>query len=592
MKKPLLVSLLLLTTACTQQQLQESPDCAGQFVTIAQIQGNSHTSPLLGQHIITKGVVAGQIYAGTSAAAVVLQSHVPDGDKTTSEGILLPLADSGTYQQGQLIQVNATVAEQDGMTVLTEVSDIRQCAANLPVSPLEVTLPLADYPDWEALEGRWLRFPQQLVINDTYPLSRYGEIMLADERLWQATEVMEPGDNARKYNEANELRSFWLDDGLWQQNPDPILYPSGELTAQNTLRTGDQIRQVEGFLIQDKRGYKLVPTKTPEFITANPRPKNPPAKAVHQLRVASFNLLNFFTGQDPAQPFPTRRGASDQQELERQQQKLLSALSAMDADIIGLLEVENNGYDNHSALATLVTALNKQAGYQQYAFVQPQQTLGNDAIKVAMIYRPAAVKASGQAAINDKAPFGQGSRPPLAQTFTHLSSGENITVSINHFKSKGSCPKGKSANADQGDGQACWNAARTEAATALAQWLNSQPTGVNTDKQLIIGDLNAYRQEDPIRQLQQSGWHYLSNAGERQYSYVFRGRTGSLDHALATPALAAQLQHILHWAINADEPAILDYNLEYKSVHQQQSLYAPDPYRSSDHDPLIITFSF
>jgi predicted extracellular nuclease len=73
---------------------------------------------------------------------------------------------------------------------------------------------------------------------------------------------------------------------------------------------------------------------------------------------------------------------------------------------------------------------------------------------------------------------------------------------------------------------------------------------------------------------------------------VYRGRTGSLDHALASPALAAQLHSMQHWAINADEPVLLDYNVEFKSDSLQQQLYAPTPYRSSDHDPLIATFQF
>ncbi|MBU2205781.1 MAG: nuclease, partial [Gammaproteobacteria bacterium] len=99
-----------------------------------------------------------------------------------------------------------------------------------------------------------------------------------------------------------------------------------------------------------------------------------------------------------------------------------------------------------------------------------------------------------------------------------------------------------------------------------------------------------YRMEDPIRALQQRDWRYLGAEGDTAYSYVYRGRTGSLDHALASPALASKLTTMQHWAINADEPTLLDYNVEFKSTAQQQLLYAPTPYRSSDHDPLIATF--
>jgi predicted extracellular nuclease len=115
---------------------------------------------------------------------------------------------------------------------------------------------------------------------------------------------------------------------------------------------------------------------------------------------------------------------------------------------------------------------------------------------------------------------------------------------------------------------------------------------VTTDKQIILGDLNAYRMEDPIQALQQQNWQYLQAADGLHYSYVFRGRTGSLDHALASPALAKQLSSMQHWAINADEPVIMDYNTEFKKPSQKQLLFAPSPYRSSDHDPLLATFVF
>ena len=301
-------------------------------------------------------------------------------------------------------------------------------------------------------------------------------------------------------------------------------------------------------------------------------------------------MLNYFNGEGQSPAFPTRRGASSAAEFARQQAKTVAALAALDADVIGLLEVENNGYSTKGALAQLTAALNKVAS-KPYRFIITTEQPGSDAIKVALLYRPSSVNVEGKAAMLLAKPFDWGSRPPLAQSFRHLASNELVTVSINHFKSKGSCPKDAAdVNAEQNDGQACWNTLRTQSAKALSDWLHSQPTGVTTDKQIILGDLNAYRMEDPIRALQQRDWRYLGAEGDTAYSYVYRGRTGSLDHALASPALASKLTTMQHWAINADEPVLLDYNVEFKSTAQQQLLYAPTPYRSSDHDPLIATF--
>ena len=267
-------------------------------------------------------------------------------------------------------------------------------------------------------------------------------------------------------------------------------------------------------------------------------------------------------------------------------------LAALDADVIGLLEVENNGYSTKGALAQLTAALNKGAS-KPYRFIITTEQPGSDAIKVALLYRPSSVNVEGKAAMLLAKPFDWGSRPPLAQSFRHLASNELVTVSINHFKSKGSCPKDAAdVNAEQNDGQACWNTLRTQSAKALSDWLHSQPTGVTTDKQIILGDLNAYRMEAPLQYLEQNGWQHLAPKDAVHSSFVYRGRSGTLDHALASPQLKAKLQQFQHWGINADEPAVLDYNTEFKSKAQQQSLYAPDPFRSSDHDPVLIDFKF
>jgi hypothetical protein len=109
---------------------------------------------------------------------------------------------------------------------------------------------------------------------------------------------------------------------------------------------------------------------------------------------------------------------------------------------------------------------------------------------------------------------------------------------------------------------------------------------------LIIGDLNAYAMEDPITALKEHGYTDLIQeyVGSTAYSYVYKGETGYLDHALATASMAAQVTGMTGWHINADEPRVLDYNTEYKSDAQVDSLYSADAYRSSDHDPVLIAF--
>jgi predicted extracellular nuclease len=566
--------------------------------TIAAIQGDAKQSPLLNKTVSTSGVVIAVLYPDSKAAGVLIQSLTADSNPKTSEALLI--ADKElvqTTKPGQQVQVKGKVTELNGMTALVGVTS-SVCGQQDAPKPVTAKLPVQSRQDWEALEGQYLSFPQQLVVNDSYGLSRYGEVLLADKRLWVATELHRPGKAATSFEQQQRLGELTLDDGIFKQNPDPVIFPDGNLSAKNTVRIGDTVKNLQGYLIETKQGYRLVAAQVLDFAASNARTEAPKAKAADQIRVASFNVLNFFTGETAANPFPTRRGATNANELQRQQAKMIAALSRMDADVIGLLEVENNGFEERSALATIVRELNKALGEERYAFVKPESSQGNDAIKVAIIYNQQKVTETGKAAVTAEGPFAYGSRAPLAQSFKAKTASTAFTVSINHFKSKGSCPEQQTsaldkANSDNRDGQGCWNQSRVEAAKALTAWLQTQPTGVNTPHQLVIGDLNAYRQEDPVYALEQAGWVHLAPAGEAgHYSYVYKGRTGSLDHALASKSMAKQLTQFQHWNINADEPAVLDYNTEFKSKAQQQNLYAPDPFRSSDHDPVLIDFKF
>jgi predicted extracellular nuclease len=107
---------------------------------------------------------------------------------------------------------------------------------------------------------------------------------------------------------------------------------------------------------------------------------------------------------------------------------------------------------------------------------------------------------------------------------------------------------------------------------------------------LLLGDFNAYLEEDPLRALEQAGFKNLLRRlpEEDRYSYVYKGESGALDHALATPGLDAAVSGVGIWHINADESPLLDYNLEFKTTDR----FRPDPFRSSDHDPVLVGLRF
>jgi predicted extracellular nuclease len=257
----------------------------------------------------------------------------------------------------------------------------------------------------------------------------------------------------------------------------------------------------------------------------------------------------------------------------------------LDADVVGLVELENNA---DASLSTIVDALNTAVGSADYTYVDTG-TIHDDAIKTGFIYRTTTVSTSGGFAILDRNVDSRyndaRNRPALAQTFTVNATGATLTVVVNHFKSKGSsCDADGDSNL--GDGQGNCNITRTNAAAALADWIGTDPTASGDTDFLVIGDLNTYTREDPLAALESAGFTSLLGSTADPYSYIFDGQAGALDHAIATPSLVPQVAETRVWHINADEPPLLDYNLE--NGRDPALFDANSPYRASDHDPIII----
>jgi hypothetical protein len=434
-----------------------------------------------------------------------------------------------------------------------------------------------------------VQYTQTLTATEVFNLGRFGEVSLSGAgRLYTPTAVAAPGAPAQAVLAQNNRSRIILDDANNTQNLDPTRYPQGGLSATNTLRVGDTLDGLTGILEFRFSAYRIQPVGPVEFTGTNLRTPAP-ADVGGNLKVGSFNVLNYFNGDGLGGGFPTSRGAESQFELDRQQAKIVSALTAIDADIFGLMEIENDGGANN-ALAQLVGALNAATAPGTYAYIDTG-VIGTDAIKVALIYKAAAAMPLGDWKIITSAVdprFDETrSRPALAQTFRHLGSGEALTVVVNHLKSKGSACAG---DPDTGDGSGNCNGTRTLAAAALADWLATDPTGSGDSDVLIIGDLNSYTFETPITTLVSAGYTNLVRkyGGLTAYSYVFQGESGYLDHALATSSLEAQVSGATEWHINPDEPTVLDYNVNFKSANHVITLYDDGPYRASDHDPVIV----
>jgi len=554
--------------------------------TIAQVQGSTDTSPFVGQTVTVEGIVVADFQATGGQSGFYLQDPTGDGNPVTSEGVFV-YSTATDVSVGQRVRVTAPVSEYMGLTELSTstAANVVVCGADTPIAPTLVTLPETTDGELERYEGMLITISQTLTVDQNYFLGRYGQLTLsANGRLYNPTNGNDAG-TAAEIAAGNAKRIIFLDDASAAQNPNPIPYVYG---IDPTVRPGDVITTVTGALDfgpinsnTSLRDYRIQPLAAPTFVTGNPRPAAPAALAGN-LKVATFNVLNYFNGPT----FPTSRGATTAAEFARQRAKIINAIATMDADVVGLMEIENDGIGADSAIQDLVNGLNAKLGAGTYDFVK-KDSIGTDEIRVALIYQPASVSLVGAAQEFQVSAGGYTNlfdRPPLAQTFSvNAAPSQHFVMIVNHFKSKG-CP-GSGADADQGDLQGCYNAKRTVQAQEMVKIVNT--IKASEPNVLVVGDLNAYSQEDPIKTLEAGGLVNVTTAripAAERYSYVFDGQSGELDHIMATASLNALAPAATIWHINADEPSVIDYNTEFKNP----DLYTDSAYRASDHDPVIL----
>lgn len=601
-------------------QVVEPPlscDDASVITFIHDIQGIGLSSPLVGSTVVIDGVVVGDFQNNASADngdlnGFYVQEEDADADANTitSEGIFVFAPGADDVSTGDHVRVRGDVAEfstSGGASLMTELSNVTVAlcttAAPMPTAT-EVSFPVNAVTDLESYEGMLVTFPQALSISEYFNFDRFNEVVLTLGRHYQGTAIAEPGAPANQVAADNALARITLDDGRSTQNSDPAIHPNGSIfDLTNLFRGGDTVEGTTG-VIDDTFGlYRIQPTGVPTYTAVNNREVVPPPVG-GTLKVASFNVLNYFTTLDTGAPIcgPASnqdcRGANDANEFTRQRTKILAALADIDADIFGLIELENHVTDE--ALIDLVDGLNDLVGAGTYDYIDTG-TIGTDAIKQAFIYKTSTVTPLGSYEILDSSDdprfIDTLNRPVLAQTFMQNSNGAVLTVAVNHLKSKGSdC--NDVGDPDIGDGQGNCNLTRLGAAQALVDWLESDPTGSGDPDFLIIGDLNSYDKEDPIDAILAGSDDSAGTSddytdlsaffnGELAYSYVFDGQLGYLDYALGSASLTAQVTGVTEWHINADEPDLLDYNTDFK-LPPQQAIYEPNAFRSSDHDPIIV----
>jgi len=613
------------------------------FQLISDVQGTKFTSPLLKRWVVVEGLVTVSLQGRDQYRGFWLQqTSVSVHAKNSSRGIFVY-----HYRQpvksGQIVRLFAQVAEYKGLTELKKVRAIKICDEGIELPEVEtLSLPVNSLLELEAKEGMRVSLSQDLVVSDLYGagygLGNYGQFALSSKlhhqptELWTAAQLRQ-GKGKDKLIAPRELDYLLIDDASAKAFPKHIPYPlifnsdlgldpASGFSADNPLRITDRVSHIVGILHAYDEHYVVIPEDIPAITIQSPFPrtKMPTVEKDSNLVIASMNLGNYFNGDadnsNKNRGFPTQRGASSYAGFLLQTDKIVSALAAMDADVIALMEVENDGYGENSAIQYLTTALNeKNMGKRQYRYIQPadselmQGRLGHDVISVALLYRPEKVRLNSPARIlNSRTASNslfddQRNRPSLIQAFSFR--GHDFVIAVNHFKSKGRPCDEVEVDELQGN---C-NKTRYRAALALINFLKkddqSKSLKSSSNKQksakslptLILGDLNSYSQEEPLLALYDAGFinlKYHDDSKSASFSYSFQGLLGNLDHALANSEFLPFIKSADSWHINSIEDVLLDYNKEGNGhKHPSIDTYGqPDMYRSSDHDPVVLGLQF
>ncbi|WP_404973305.1 ExeM/NucH family extracellular endonuclease [Vibrio campbellii] len=652
------------------------------FTTIQDIQGEGDTSPFIdGYPYITDEdhFVTGVVTAVTTGLTkgFYLQALESDNNDKTSEGLFIHTDAADTeLKAGDVVCVKGKVQEYYSNTQLASDANsyVKTGTSDIPrVTDLVIKEGETLRDALERHEGMQVELTSAsdlfVTRNFSYDYdSRRNNMMLSYEApLFKPTQLhAAESDAAVELAKDNAANRVYLESDGKAPNGQIPYYPDfakdadQDGSSEQHIRLGSRVEGLQGVVAYSYNEYRLIATNEVDntnFVTSGEgfdvARKDAPAIADSDLRIASFNVLNYFNSvADSGHENPTgqNRGATNLDEFLIQQAKIVAAMNKMDADIIGLMEVENNGFGDSSAVKNLVDALNAEIedAEDHYTYVEiadqdkyQDEYFGSDAIMVAILYRANEVTPKEVAKVivtpeqhieentitrNDGAEgnpaYDKYQRHSLLQTFTVKETGKDLSVVVNHFKSKGSeCIEEWIAgveDSEPADLQGNCNNFRVSAANVVGDALK----GIEGDV-LVMGDLNAYGMEDPLLTLTDYskekygrdiytaayttigggelqvektkiekgyGYHNLNTVlhGADTFSYTYSGELGNLDHALASNSLAQKVVAIEDWHINSLESNLFEYSSKYTGDMPKYK----DAFSASDHDPVIIAIDF
>ena len=514
----------------------------GSGVPIWAIQGSGMESPYVRSQATTEGIVIG---AFPELQGFWIQEPETDDDPATSAGLFVLTGELDVpVELGDWVRVRGKVRESSEQTMLEVLSpdDVTGLSSGnqLPVA-VELDPPQDEGEAWtylEALEGMLVQVSDPVVA--VAPTSKYGETALV-RPAWGIERVMH-GDPTGLL--------ILVDDGSSATHYDLATLPFA-------IQTGDTVAGVVGPLAYTYDQYKIEPTAAPVITpTDRPLPALEPAEP-NEFSVATFNVEDLF---DFSAPHPSDPPQLTVSEYKLDLTKTANAILSMGAPtIVGLQEIENIG---------ILEDLAEQETIAEYGYA-PILFEGTDSRGIDVGYLVRGDRATVESAANYPAPEGLTSRPPLLITVTlHLEAGDaTVYVINNHFTSMSG---GEKPTEPRRTAQAEWNV------TLVERILADEPEA----QVVVLGDLNSFYDSPPLDELRTAGLRHVYEFTEphRPYSYIYQGKSETLDHILLTPALYAHLVRVEALHINADYPPPIPDDASAR--------------RASDHDPVIAVFSF
>ncbi len=482
-----------------------------------------------------------------------VQDKTGDGNADTRDAIFVA-TDTANIRLGDALTLTGYCTSD----TLTNIASLAKTAEQQRVSATKLVFP-DDFANGNGSKyvGMVVEFDQTLVVTNNYYWNN-GNIALSSQRLMSPTEVALPGSSDYQAVVQSNSQNYLTVVSATQQSR-----PFAD--AAGTLRTGYQVDNLTGTLVASSGNYhKLQLTETPDWY-GNERPTTHADIGDYNVKVCATNLEYYLRSN-----YGTGYGADDEAAANRQHTKIVKGLRAIDADIYGLLEVQQG----QNAVAYLCDALNEAAGSDIYDYIDDGTTVYETYTKTAVIYRKDKIALKGTFQFNNLKTYYR----KAMQGFTLKANGESFVLSLNHLKAKKGTPTNDS-DQDQNDGQGKYNGTRVAEAESVVAKCATQT--IDSDV-LVMGDLNAHSMEDPVQCFVNAGYkNLLKKYGTNQYSYVFGGCCGLLDHALANPSMSAQVTGATVVHLNADEPAIFEYPTDMDTIM----------YRYSDHDAVVVGLS-